>query len=380
MSKHPLSVLLVEDDPDALEQFKRSLPGTVAGVDLSWDYCSEFDDALGRISQRRYDLIVTDIYRDRRGVRKGISPEDEKAADIVTSIRDRRFCPIIAFTDGSAPQRLKLGPFVRLVDKSNGDAEILKQIEELLATGIPQLAQKLHDELDKTTGSYLWSFLEANWDELQATGLKNANVLERVVRKRAAMQLSRIDPTIGTPTELETIDGAEFYIWPSISQDTLRLGEILRRKESNEVRVILTPHCHLTVQQNASEPRANFVLTVKAVAAKDVFEKHPCTGGTQEKRQKALRQYLLSPANIGQPLGRYWFLPGFLTLSDCYCDLLQLESVPYSTLRADYDRLAVLDSPFAEALQSCFTRFYSAIGLANLQPELFEHLIGGNAV
>jgi CheY-like chemotaxis protein len=376
MSDRPLSVLLVEDDPDALEQFRRSLPSTVAGVALSWEDCSDFDEALERISTRRYDLIVTDIYRDRKGVRKGISPADESAADLVAAIRDKRFCPIVAFTDGSAPERLKLGPFVRFADKSGGDTEIVAQIGELLATGIPQLAQKLHDDLDKTTGSYLWSFLEANWEKLQSTGLQNAKVLERVIRKRAAMQLARIDPAIDEPTELETIDGAEFYIWPSISQNTLRLGEILQHKGSSEIRVILTPHCHLTVQQNASAPRADFVLTVKAVSARAVFEKHPVDqAATPEKRQRALRKYLLSPASVGQPMGRYWFLPGFLTLSDCYCDLLQLESVPYASVRADYERIAVLDSPFAEALQSCFTRFYSVIGLANLQPERFEHLI-----
>ena len=78
--------------------------------------------------------------------------------------------------------------------------------------------------------------MEANWEKLRETGLQDPKVLERVIRKRAAMQLARIDPALDEPTELETVDGGEFYIWPSISQDTLRLGEILRRKEDGEVR------------------------------------------------------------------------------------------------------------------------------------------------
>lgn len=379
MPERPLAVLLVEDDPHAMAQFKRDLPSNIAGIDLSWDYCSDFDEAVKRLNSRRYDLIVTDIYRDRIGTRKGISREDEKAADLLDVIRNNRFCPIIAFTDGSKPERLKFGPFVRFVDKSGGDANIISEIEAILQTGIPTLAQKLHNDLDKTTGSYLWSFLETNWNSLQKTGVKSANVLERIVRKRAAMQLARIDPTIATPTELDTIDGAEFYIWPSISSTTMRLGEILKRKDSDEIFVVLTPHCHLVVQEGDAQPRADFVLMVKAVPAAIVLEKYPISGATPEKRQKALRKYLLSPANIGQPIGRYWFLPGFLSLPDSFCDLLQLQSIAYATVVAEFDRVAVLDTPFAEALQSCFTRLYSAIGLANLQPKDFERLLAAPA-
>jgi len=78
-----------------------------------------------------------------------------------------------------------------------------------------------------------------------------------------------------------------------------------------------------------------------------------------------------------QPEGRYWFLPGFLDMPDLYCDFLQLESIPYKDALDQHERFAVLDTPFAEAFQSCFTRFYSAVGLPILNVNRFQSLISG---
>lgn len=57
-----------------------------------------------------------------------------------------------------------------------------------------------------------------------------------------------------------------------------------------------------------------------------------------------------------------------------YCDLLQVESIPFLDAAAMYERVAVLDTPFSEALQSCFTRFYSNVGVPNLNIEGVVHL------
>ena len=86
---------------------------------------------------------------------------------------------------------------------------------------------------------------------------------------------------------------------------------------------------------------------------------------------------------MGKLDGRYWFMPGFLDIPDSYCDLLQLESVAYEEIgdTGKYKRVAAFDAPFGEALQSCFTRFYLRVGIPNLKPDDFGHLVdeGGTA-
>jgi len=368
-----LHILLVEDDKENLDLLLETLPDSLGAYGLEWEPCSDFVEAIKRVATRRYDMIVTDIYRDRPGHKKGTEIEDEKAGDIISGIRSKRFCPIVAFTDGSAPQSFKEGPFVKLADKSKGNDQIIEKMRELLATGIPGIARRLHDELDRASGSYLWDFLEGNWERLHENGLAEPSVLERLVRRRAAMQIGRLDPVADDPAEVETVEGVEYYIHPPVS-DELRLGEILKHKEDGSFRVVLTPHCHLAIQPGADSPRAEYVLTARTVTATDILNVFPPQGGTEEKKLRSLARYTQSPADLGKPRGRYWFLPHFLDMPDLFCDFLQLESIPYEEIRDQHERFAVLDTPFAEALQSCFTRFYSAVGLPSLSSTAIRSL------
>jgi len=371
-----LHILLVEDDEENLKLLMESLPSELENYHLQWEDCADFEDAITRVATRRYDLVVTDIYRDRRDRRKGADPEDDRAKDIVAQIRSARFCPVVAFTDGSFPPSLQEGPFVKLADKSKGNDQIIEKMRELLATGIPGIARRLHDELDRASGSYLWDFLEGNWERLHENGLAEPSVLERLVRRRAAMQIGRLDPVAHDPVEVETVEGVEYYIHPPVS-DELRLGEILRQKTDGLFRVVLTPHCHLAIQPGKKEPRAEYILTVKTVPAKELLKTYPPQGSSEDKKLKSLGRMMQSPVrdNRLQPEGRYWFLPGFLDMPDLYCDFLQLESIPYKDALDRHERFAVLDTPFAEAFQSCFTRFYSAVGLPGLDPARMKHLI-----
>jgi len=370
-----LDILLIEDDPENLRLLMESLPTSLAGHTLHWEPCGDFEEAVRSVMIRRYDLIVTDIYRDRKNKQKGADPGDERARDIIQEIRSKRFCPVLAFTDGSAPQSFKEEPFLRLADKSQGNKDILVKLQELLMTGIPAIARRLHDELDRTAGSYLWDFLEKNWIQLRDAGLGNPEVLERIVRRRASVQIGRLDPSAEDAEELGSVEGVEFYICPPISPKELRLGELLRRRGSLDFRVVLTPHCHLAVQPKATVPRAEFVLTVRTVTATELLKRHPLEAGTAEKKLRLLGRCLQSPADLGQPNGRYWFLPQFLNMPDLYCDLLQVESLEIGVIEKEYDRFAVLDTPFAEALQSCFTGFYSDVGLPTLIADKFKHLL-----
>ena len=366
-----LDVLLVEDDHENLALLMKTLPSELDGNGIHWQPCDAFDKAKDLIAYRRYDLVVTDIYRDREGHAKG-DPQDESAREIVSEIRKRRFCPIVVFTDGSRPQSFEVGHFVRFADKSGGNDEILSQVSGLLATGIPQIVRRMHEDLDRSGPSYLWTFLESQWERLQSTDVRDLAVLERLVRRRAAMQLARPGIPGRQADEVDKVLGLEYYIYPLLSDD-LRLGAIIRNKEDRSLRVILTPHCYLTVQLGDKSPRAEHVLTIRMVSARDLIAKWP---GRAKKKEDDLRRRTQLPADLGRPAGRYCFLPGFLDeIPDTYCDLLQAESLPIETITADYMCVAVLDAPFAEALQACFTRFYSFVGLPSLDLETVRHLM-----
>jgi CheY-like chemotaxis protein len=275
-----LNVLLIDDDPDSLRLLKESLPPTVAGASIRWEDCGTFEDAFQLLEDRRFDIVVTDIYRDRTSARKNIATGDPQGKTVLDEILDRRFCPVLLFTDGAFPAEPKEGPFVKLADKSPGNEQIVEKLEELIRTGIPELAHRLHDELDSTSGSYLWSFLDANWSSLEASGLTAPTVLDRLIHRRAAVQFGRLQISDNGAIERPTIEGAEFYLSPRIAEE-LRLGQIL--EHGGEYRVVLTPHCHLVVQPQQEVPRADYVLTAKTITAKSLFEQIPLRGTEAQK-------------------------------------------------------------------------------------------------
>jgi CheY-like chemotaxis protein len=366
-------ILVVDDDAESLEQLRQLLPETVGENAIIWEYCGGFDEALVMLRRRRFDVLVSDIYRDREKDHKTIAEGDARARDLVGEIREHRFCPIVLFTDGQLPDDLVKRPFVWSTDK--GAVDFHKQLPGLVAeailTGLPEVARRLHDELDRYAGSYVWRFLAERWDDLKNNGLDVAT-LERIIRRRAAIHLARVDGTAGEIAPRATINPVDYYIYPPISPH-IRLGEILRRKGTQEFRVVLTPHCFLVVQHGQDVPRATHVLTALTVPAKELRE-----GDWPKKEAKVAeelrRRTSFAAPSVGRPEGRYCFLPGFLDIPDLYCDLMQLESLGLKTITDDFERIAVLDWPFSEALQAGLTTLYGTVGVPNLDVHSVRHL------
>lgn len=369
-----LQVLLVEDDPDDLTQYERDFPDVFSSHQIETDIhsCSDFDEAIAHAANPlyRYDLIVSDTYKGPTRNR------DAQVLKMVDSYRGIRFCPLVVYSSGVKPNNLKETAFIVWADKGkSGDIE--RAIEQILKTNIPQLARKLHDELDRLAGSYLWEFLETKWDQLESSVLETPEIVERLIRRRAATQIGDLDFEGDNIEELKSIASSEYYLMPPVS-DTFKLGHILRHKKTNEVFVMLTPHCYLEVQENTTEPRAEYVQLIRAIEYREIVgrnqDKDPRLENNKKKKLDKMRRIIQSPAQIGKPAGRYWFLPGFLDIPDSFCDFLQVKSVKFKGVKKAYEPLAVLDTPFAEAFQSCFTSFYASVGLPNFNPQDFIHL------
>ncbi len=356
-----------------MQQLSATLPTQLDGYDLVWDKCPSFEEALSRLESRRYDVVVTDLaFRTKQGV-----PPDYRGIKTIEQIRGKRFCPIVAYSSRAKPEDLFEGVFLRFADKARGNDDIIAKLKEVLTSGVPAIARRLHDELDGLGGRYLWDFLTKKWEDLKRSNSTTPEALERLLRRRAATQLARLTGD----TEVTDVGASEFYIHPKISGSELRLGEILKRRDSAQYRVVLTPHCLLKVQPGDTEPRAAFVLTVKTATAQEEItkvwdsKKKNLKLKTPKDRADVARRLIGSPPDLGSPKGRFWFLPRFLDMPDLYCDFMQIESLPLATVQTDYEALAVLDTPFAEALQARFAEFYSSVGTANLRPKDFLHLI-----
>lgn len=371
-----LNVLLIEDDQENLDLLLEDLPKEISGHRIQWNPCNNFDQAIIKMDFSHYDLVATDVYMDSESPGKKSGHGKAAALQIINKIREKRFCPIIAFSSGSKPANFPDGPFVAFADKSAPDnKDIIEKIEYLIGTGIPAISRILHDELDHLAGSYLWEHLESSWDKLQDSGLNDINRLERIIRRRASIQLTRINPDCGPLFELSALEGAEIYIYPPVTGDQYRLGEIVSCKETSEFCIVLTPHCQLTIQPGKEKCRAEFVLMAETVNAKKLLSglKWP---KKESKLSAELSRRISFPAiGLEGGEGRFCFLPHFLEMPDLYVDLQRVFSLPYKDLVGNYEKFAVLDTPFAEALQACLSRYYATVGLPVFKHEPFADLI-----
>ncbi len=373
-----LQVLIVDDDKDYLAALTSDLQDFFkqSGTNVTAHPCSNFDEALTLLNDplRRYDLIISDTY-------DGSPANDEaRVIQMVLQYRDtgRRFCPIIVYSSAPKPPELHTTDFIKWADKSKPNG-IELAVGDILQTGVPQISRTLHDELDKLAGSFLWEFLEANWKRLSADGGLSSDTLERLIRRRAAIQIGDITSDgKGNVPIMERVS-SEYYIYPSMINQNYNLGDILRNRENqDDFRVILTPHCHLFKQPGKERPRADFVLTLKTVPAKDILgNKITDTANKPEEaaRHKKLKAWSRSPSQIDTtPEGRHWYLPEFMDIPHLYGDFLQVESIPITAMNK-YEVIATLVAPYAEAMQACFVSFYGSVGIPELKPDSIVSLL-----
>lgn len=376
-----LSILLVEDDAETLEQFREGLPREVEGELVNWTFCGRFDDALQLVALGRFDLIATDIYRDREGVAKeNLTDRDQEARAILEELRGRRFTPVVVFSDSALPPGIDVGPFVVFADKTAGNAPLLAAIGTLIKSGVPAATRNLHAAIDTIGGEYLWGFLKDRWTDLRSSALDDPAEIERIMRRRIATAFGRTDPG-NEATERSEVDALDFYIYPRISTRELRLGDVAVRRSDGRVAVVLTPHCHLAIQGGSESPRVDTALITWSRPASELLLPSEVKA-RGAKRDPEIRRKLQSPADLGTPNGRYWFLPPFLDIPAGYCDLIDIGTVAINDLTNPelFGLVGTLDAPFAEALQSCFLRLYAAVGLPTLRLDPLRGLFPEEAV
>jgi hypothetical protein len=113
--------------------------------------------------------------------------------------------------------------------------------------------------------------------------------------------------------------------------------------------------------------KAEFVLLARCIPLEDQPEyeawlaKLPAPSNTVVDEIKRL---LRNSRKLGQA-DRVFFLPAALTLPNLIIDFQQIEKIRADDLAA-LDRVASLDSPFAEALVARFTRYFGRVGTPDL--------------
>ncbi|WP_419839387.1 hypothetical protein [Candidatus Poriferisodalis sp.] len=386
----PIRILLVDDDVALAESVAGNIQQSLAGRlavpfdEAAVDTEHDFGVALEHLSNRKFDVLILDILRDSVG---GAVPEDA-GREVFEGVRCHQFLPIIFYAgDPSAIGELVDPPFVQAVEKGPNVEELLGAVVDAVNSGLPSILRRIHDSVDETVRDFVETFVTRNWQQIEDSAPDIAYLLARQLSTAFDLNADQIAEAVAEVPDDErasvpsdAIHPHRYYVaQPQIEYAT---GDIYRASpvsapagDAVEKRylVLLTPTCDLVglgSDDNMTQvTKADFVLmgTCRPVEEFDQFAKWQegiKDGSPSNSSRQRLERLLTSRPEHGQA-DRYFFLPAAWGLPDLLVDLQQVASMQLDDF-LELDKVASLDSPFAQALSQQYVRFVGRIGVPDL--------------
>ena len=383
----PVRVLLVDDETelarsvaDNIERYlvdRLNPPFDSAMVDVE----SNFESSLEHLTSSRFDLLILDILRESEGT----SSPDDAGRDVFAAIRARQFLPVVFYAGDPRPvSDLINPPFVQSVDKGPNPEALLDAVAAAINSGLPLILRRVHQGVDAIVRDFVSTFVMNSWHRINGSVPDIAYLLARQLGTsfvtRADQIAEAIAESVGdsaTTVSDATIHPHRFYaaqLHPGHST-----GDIYRRSAppscveddtAADYFTLLTPTCDLVGAENQEgKPKAEFVLLGRCKLIGEFAEYSKWNASfangapSNTAKQRLIR--LLSSRPEGGQADRYFFLPGAWHVPDLLVDLQEIVSLRLDSFLA-LDRVASLDSPFAEALSQQYVRFVGRIGVPDL--------------
>lgn len=355
-----LSAIIVDDDPDVRDSLHKLLNNkSIENGYKLITKSADFPAAIELLEQEHFDLITLDLCKGNP------TPEADKSGmEILTEIQKRTFIPVVFYTGlPNYVDDLK-SPIVKVVNKNDG-VEVLKAtIVDLIKSRLLDLKNNLHGFIEKELQEYFWDTIHKNRKEFNSVEAETS--LSYLITRRISQSLSKTkikDLLQDEKIKMDKIHPMEFYIYPVIANE-YETGEVL--KKDGKYYVILTPSCDFVEDASISRNRS-----VGRVLLAETTDFENC---------KEYKAYMASKSNsnikdLAKVIGsrksdRYYFIPGIPFMKAQLIDFQLKRMVDYADL-GQYERIALIDSPFAQSIVSSFIRFYNRIG----SPDLDEDFI-----
>ncbi len=365
----PWLVMMVDDDSEMCESVTEFISGeqlTDEGDVAVVTTVSNFSDAQAKLASSRYDVVVLDL---RQGAHDR-NPETEAGAQLLDDIRNTRFLPVVFYTGlPSLVRHLENPPFIQVVEKGGTHEPLLKAIQTTLASQLPSMNRALVSHVDRVQRDYMWDFVAGQWERITAETDKTsiayllARRLAGSLSDPSATQLaedlgSRFDASI----ESGQVHAMQYYVMPPIAEPPMMAGDIYKGtvRGQDGYWVMVTPSCDLV------QDKAEWLLLAICDPLSEQQEYVRWAKGQSNSTTNRLRGLLGNNRQVSQR-DRHFYLPAAMSIPDLVVDLQNIAVIRREDFGSSgLERLATLDSPFAEALTSQFGRLFGRIGTPDL--------------
>ena len=352
-----IKILYVDDDIENFTDLQDLLEGkTINGCTISIDNELDFEQAVVR--SKNYHLIILDLFKGN-----AMAGGTDKGSNVFNDICSSIFVPIIFYSANPASVVQLRSQVVGVANKLDDISSLLSEIERLTKHNLPLLKEGVHDFIETEFKKYFWdtihqkkAMFKPESDDFSLGYMLLRNMADTLSRDNIRQLLG--DSTI----KEDKVHPMEFYIYPTDTTKEFQTGEILQHKDSNSVYVVLTPSCDFIVR-NDNTRKVDYVLLLKTCLLTDTID--------YKKYQQNKSKYfgnLRDLINSGRS-DRYFFLPGTPFIENRVIDFQNKEIVTYEQLVTNFERIAKLDSPYAQSMAATYSRYYNRIGFPDIDQE-----------
>jgi len=359
--------LIVDDDAEILEMLKETFEseGFLDDSTISCVTVTSFKDALALVENSSFDLLVLDLQDDAQC---NSSSDSYGGEEILASLKQHQFTPVVFHTGYADKIKYLEGRFVKIVRKG-AHAELTEAVRSSFGTKLPSLIRYIKEQQRQ----YLWEHIDHGNiapEDLSEDG-EVAYLLAR--RLASSMSSSSIRKFFNPHHELgsERIHPVEYYIYPPVSYG-IGLGDIFLDAEKSEYYLAINPECDFV------QGKVDNVVLVRCaplnsipelLSIRDLIANKTAVSNT---KRGELRSLLGDNRKFsGMQAERYKFLPGTSFIPHLVADFQSLFQVQLAELSIPekYTRIATVDTPFAEAIQAKFARYYGRFGVPDIDSD-----------
>lgn len=362
MSKE-LRILYVEDIEESRNDLIDLLSSEkINGYTISCDGEASFDTAINRCND--YHIVILDIFQGE-ATRGGA----DLGSGTFEKIKEKVFVPVIFYSGDTRNVAELKSQVVGVAHKGDGGYDELKiELERLTKHNIPFLKENIHSYFEDEYKKYFWKVIQEqnktftpDSDDYSLGYMLLRNIADSLSRKQIKQILG--DEAIHE----DKVHPMEFYIYPTNTVE-FENGEIVKKKGTEDVYVIVTPSCDFVERFNkhgvSVGRNAEKILLIKAT---------PLTENTEFKKYQSNqnidnRNALIKLVNSSKS-DRFFFLPGTPFIVNMVLDFQQSTTIEYDSLNNNYERVAKLDSPYAQSMSASFMRYYNRVGYPDIDTE-----------
>lgn len=352
-----LKILLVDDEEKIGKDTAELLSlEKIDEIKLEVDFLQDYPKAIPKLDKNDYDIAIFDLF-------KGTPSEtniERFGEELLEELRKTCFVPVIFFTGLIKPVEHLKSNIIKVVRKSDGVPALKAEIKNILDSRILYIKKSLDNYIKESMRKYFWEFVQPEWDKLKyhddvSLGYLLIRRLANSLSKEQAITLLD-DPKIS----LNKAHPMEFYIYPPI-QTEYETGDILT-KENNSY-VILTPSCDF-VPRPKNRRKAEWTLLVKCKPLTETEESNKYNENKEDTTSKDKLKRLIE----SRKSDRYFFIPAAPFVANSILDFQNVIAVVYAEL-GTYKKVARLDDPFAQSMQSSFNRYFNRVGFPDIDSD-----------